>query len=86
MYPERLILRNFLSFEELDYTFTKETLGVTGENRTEEDQLTNGVGKSTIAQGLFYAIYGVNLRGKEDKKLIRKGTCLLYTSPSPRDW
>lgn len=62
-----MILRNFLSFEELDYTFTKETLGVTGENRTEEDQLTNGVGKSTIAQGLFYAIYGVNLRGKEDK-------------------
>lgn len=79
MYPERLILRNFLSFEELDYTFTKETLGVTGENRTEEDQLTNGVGKSTIAQGLFYAIYGVNLRGKEDKKLIRKGTKEAYT-------
>ena len=46
MYPERLILRNFLSFEELDYTFIKETLGVTGENRTEEDQLSNGSGKA----------------------------------------
>ena len=79
MYPERLILRNFLSFEELDYTFTKQTLGVTGENRTEEDQLSNGSGKSSLSQGLFYAIYGVNLRGKEDKKLIRKGTKEAYT-------
>lgn len=79
MYPERLILRNFLSFEEFDYTFTKQTLGVTGENRTEEDQLSNGSGKSSLSQGLFYAIYGVNLRGKEDKKLIRKGMKEAYT-------
>lgn len=79
MYPTRLILKDFLSFESMDYAFIKETLGVTGENRTEEDQLSNGSGKSSLSQGLFYAIYGVNLRGKEDKKLIRKGTKEAYT-------
>lgn len=78
MYPTRLILKNFGPFEELDYSFTKEPIAVIGENRTQDDQLSNGTGKSFYNQGLFYGIYGTNLRDKQDKKLIRKGFDTAY--------
>lgn len=78
MYPTRLILKNFGPFEELDYSFVKEPIAVIGENRTQDDQLSNGTGKSFYNQGLFYGIYGTNLRDKQDKKLIRKGFDTAY--------
>lgn len=73
MYPRRLILKNFLSFESLEYDFIHKPIAVIGENRTQDDQLSNGTGKTSVGQGLFYGIYGVNLRGNIDKKLIRYG-------------
>lgn len=78
MYPTRLVLKNFGPFEELDYSFVKEPIAVIGENRTQDDQLSNGTGKSFYNQGLFYGIYGTNLRDKQDKKLIRKGFDTAY--------
>lgn len=80
MYPRRLILKNFGPFESFDYDFVHEPIAVIGENRTQDDQLSNGSGKSFMEQGLFYGIYGTNLRGKEDKKLIRKGFDSSYIS------
>ena len=62
MYPKRLILKNFGPFESLDYDFVHKPIAVVGENKTQDDQLSNGSGKSFLGQGLFYSIYGVNLR------------------------
>lgn len=78
MYPTRIVLKNFGPFESIDYDFQQEAIAVIGENRTQDDQLSNGSGKSFLEQGLFYGIYGVNLRDKQDKKLIRKGFDTAY--------
>lgn len=78
MYPTRMVLKNFGPFESIDYDFRQEAIAVIGENRTQDDQLSNGSGKSFLEQGLFYGIYGVNLRDKQDKKLIRKGFDTAY--------
>lgn len=78
MYPTRIVLKNFGPFESIDYDFKQEAIAVIGENRTQDDQLSNGSGKSFLEQGLFYGIYGVNLRDKQDKKLIRKGFDTAY--------
>lgn len=78
MYPTRIVLKNFGPFESVDYNFQQEAIAVVGENRTQDDQLSNGSGKSFLEQGLFYGIYGVNLRDKQDKKLIRKGFDTAY--------
>lgn len=73
MYPTRLVLENFGPFESLSYDFVHEPIAIIGENRTQDDQLSNGSGKSFMEQGLFYGIYGTNLRGVLDKKLIHIG-------------
>lgn len=78
MCPTRIVLKNFGPFESIDYDFKQEAIAVIGENRTQDDQLSNGSGKSFLEQGLFYGIYGVNLRDKQDKKLIRKGFDTAY--------
>lgn len=78
MYPTRIVLKNFGPFESIDYDFRQEAIAIIGENRTQDDQLSNGSGKSFLEQGLFYGIYGVNLRDKQDKKLIRKGFDTAY--------
>lgn len=78
MYPRRITLKNFGSFESLDYEFVHEPVAVIGENKTQDDQLSNGTGKSTLGQALFYGIYGANLRGTLDKKLIRTGYDTAY--------
>lgn len=78
MQPRRLTLRNFGPFSLLRYDFVNESIAIVGENRTQDDQLSNGTGKSNIGQGLFYGIYGVNLRGVLDKKLIREGEDSAY--------
>lgn len=78
MYPTRIVLKNFGPFESIDYDFQQEAIAVIGENRTQDDQLSNGSGKSFLEQGLFYGIYGVNLRDKQDKKLICKGFDTAY--------
>lgn len=78
MQPRRLILRNFGPFSSLNYDFVNEPIAVVGENKTQDDQLSNGSGKSFIEQGLFYGMYGTNLRGVLDKKLVREGEDSAY--------
>lgn len=78
MYPTRLILKDFVSFEHLDYKFHEGPIAIIGDNRTQDDQAQNGTGKTSILNGLFYGIYGVNLRNKEDKKFIRQGQKSAY--------
>ena len=78
MYPTRLILKDFVSFEYLDYKFQEGPIVIIGDNRTQDDQAQNGTGKTSILNGLFYGIYGVNLRNKEDKKFIRQGQKSAY--------
>ena len=46
----------------------------------------NGAGKSTMIDAICYALYGKAFRNVATTQLINSvNTCLLYTSPSPRD-
>ena len=58
-----LKIRNFLSVGEdvVNIGFEKGLHIVTGINRDKEDR-RNGVGKSTVADALYFAIFGQTLR------------------------
>ena len=57
-----------------------------GENANEKISLTKKDVKILINKENFLSnVISINLDGKEQKVLPRDITCLLYTSPSPRD-
>ena len=56
--------------------------GITFANPVEEVTSSSTTGEYTEAEFTGYSQATINLSGVADK---RKGTCLLYTSPSPRD-
>ena len=78
----RLVLRDFISYEDLDYMFESKPLLVQGINLTDDGQKTNGVGKSVIPTAIEQCIAGTNSRGVLDVDLIMYGkqqaTCELY--------
>lgn len=70
---ERLILRDFLSYEELDYCFESKPLLVQGLNLTDDGQKTNGTGKSALQTSIEQLITFTNSRGVNDAELIAYG-------------
>lgn len=64
---------NFLSWEKLELDFDAGVTAVTGENKTQEDQGSNGTGKSSIQQIIYYAAFGNSMKNILDKKLIQIG-------------
>lgn len=81
---QELKIKNFLSVGE-EYVVVKFTKGlhiITGINRDKEDR-RNGVGKSTIADALYFAIFGSTLRDiKKDfiSNNLTEGTCEVQLS------
>lgn len=70
---DRLILKDFLSFDEFDYSFESKPLLVQGLNLTEDEQETNGTGKSGLQTGIEQCITASNSRGVNDSELITYG-------------
>lgn len=70
MYPIKLKLENFLSFKKLELNFENKAILIQGENRTEDDQESNGSGKSAIEEGVFYAFTGSSLVSRNAVDLI----------------
>ena len=52
----RLVLKDFISYEDLDYMFESKPLLVQGINLTDDGQKTNGVGKSVIPTAIEQCI------------------------------
>lgn len=69
----RLVLKDFISYEDLDYVFEEKPLLVQGINLTDDGQKTNGVGKSVIPTAIEQCIAGTNSRGVNDSELIMYG-------------
>ena len=86
-----LKIKNFLSIGEefVTVNFEKGLHIVTGINRDKEDR-RNGVGKSTIADGLYFAIFGQTLRDIKKNFIannLTSGTCevqLSFTVDDPK--
>jgi len=88
---QRLKIRNFLSIgeDEVIVDFKKGLHIITGINRDKEDR-RNGVGKSTIADALYFAIFGSTIREIKKEFIsnnLTGGTCeveLTFNVNSPR--
>ena len=81
---KELKIKNFLSIGEeyVTVNFDKGLHIVTGVNRDKEDR-RNGVGKSTIADALYFAIFGQTLREIKKNFIannLTSGTCEVQLS------
>lgn len=70
---EKLKLKDFLTYEELEYDFESRPLMIQGRNLTDEGQASNGSGKSGIQTGIEFCITASNSRGVRDNELISYG-------------
>ena len=70
---KKISLENFLTYEELEYSFQDKALLVQGVNLTDKNQKSNGSGKSAIQTGIEFALTASNSRGVNDKELVTYG-------------
>lgn len=70
---EKLILKNFLTFSDLEYVFEDKAYLVQGINRTNDGQKSNGSGKSSLLAGIEFATTFTNSKGVLDAELISHG-------------
>lgn len=72
--PISLQFKNFLSFEDETIEFKRGvTTCIMGNNLTQENQKSNGSGKSAFQTGFEYALIGTSSRKVRDVELIRRG-------------
>ena len=53
---DKIILKDFLSFDYLEYEFEDKPLSVQGLNLTDDNQKTNGAGKSGLQTAIEFCI------------------------------
>ena len=64
MYVKRLVLHNFRCYEDLDCSFPKDRIYLTGDN---------GTGKTNVIEAIYYLTIGRSFRKADNSELIRKG-------------
>lgn len=70
---KKLKLKNFLTYDNFEYKFEDRPLLIQGLNLTDENQKTNGTGKSGLQTGIEFCMTASNSRGVNDKELITYG-------------
>ena len=73
MFVKSISAENFLSFSKLDYEFSQEPTVIQGKNETDNDQKSNGSGKSAFLAIIEYCLLFTNSRGVRDAELISYG-------------
>ena len=72
--PVRIVIKNFLSIEDLDFTFEEsKTLPIFGINKTDAGKESNGSGKSSFQQAIEFALKRATSRYDRDSLLIQRG-------------
>lgn len=70
---DKIILNNFLTYDNLEYNFEQKPLLVQGINLTDENQKSNGTGKSAMQTGIEFCITATNSRDVRDLDLVSYG-------------
>jgi len=70
---QEIHLINFLSFKDQKFVFPQHPLNVQGVNKTDDDQESNGSGKSGFFTAVEFCTMGTNSRKERDVNLIRRG-------------
>lgn len=73
MKPVRLTAKNFLTFKELDFSFKDGATLLVGQNLTDDNQVSNGSGKSAIQAALEFCLLAYTSRKVTDRALIHFG-------------
>jgi DNA repair exonuclease SbcCD ATPase subunit len=75
IFLEKVKIQNFLSIgnDPIEIEFKKGLHVITGVNKDKEDS-KNGVGKSTLADAIFYGLFGQTLRELEKDHIVNKIT------------
>lgn len=72
---EKISAQNLLSFSDVEYAVKKnKAILISGVNKDDDGQKSNGVGKSSLLEILSLLIVGDNMRGVLMKEIIRNGT------------
>ena len=72
--PIHISASNFRSFKELEFEFcTGQTTLIQGKNLTDDGCKSNGSGKSSLFEAVYFAITGTTSQNIPVKKLIRRG-------------
>ena len=66
---DKLIMKDFLTWDYLEYEFEDRPLSVQGLNLTDDNQETNGSGKSGLQTAIEFCITAQNSRGVRDVEL-----------------
>lgn len=70
MKPTKLTAKSFLSFKELSFDFVSEPTLIVGQNLTDDNQVSNGSGKSSLQAAIEFCLFAYTSRKVTDKKLI----------------
>jgi DNA repair exonuclease SbcCD ATPase subunit len=70
MKPTKLTAKNFLSFKELSFDFASAPTLIVGNNQTDDNQISNGSGKSSLQAAIEFCLFAYTSRKVTDKKLI----------------
>ena len=70
MKPTKLTAKNFLSFREISFDFVSEPTLIVGQNLTDDNQVSNGSGKSSLQAAIEFCLFAYTSRKVTDKKLI----------------
>lgn len=73
MKPIRLTAKNFLTFRELSFDFKSGATLLIGQNLTDDNQVSNGSGKSSIQAAMEFCLFAYTSRKVTDKQLIHFG-------------
>ena len=64
---------DFLTYSYLKYNFEEKPILILGKNQTDDDQESNGSGKSGFLSIIEYCLMGTTSRGVKDKELVTYG-------------
>ena len=73
LHVEKLDAENFLSFERMSLEFPKGVVGILGINKDADAADSNGAGKSSLFDAIYFVLFGKSLRGLRIDQLVRNG-------------
>jgi len=73
MVLDKIILKDFLTYSYLEYSFEKRPLLIQGLNLTDDKQKSNGSGKSGLQSAIEFCITASNSRDVRDSELVTYG-------------
>ena len=77
MHLKKITLKDFLTYKDQEYDFKQTSVMIQGLNLTDDNQKSNGAGKTSLPTAVEFCFTGDNSRGVRDIELIRLKSLLM---------